>query len=316
MAASASNISSCGRCHSGSAREALLEGENPSVTLTNDYNVAITCAVCHDPHQAYVWTNDLNGVITFTNQLTGNAAIITNNELGPIYTNQLRNPYASTNDFFLTTSDVFSNKYNPNINVCAQCHNDRGSAWTDTSRSPHHSPQYNMLLGTVGVLADGTTPLPFHALAAGNAMRRVPHADGHEQSQRPHLPGGHVSTLFQLPLRPGPAWFQVCDQRHFESNPADEGACWICGPPTTRRRNCGRITEPSPGNTRRRVICPRVAVAQRMRRKQAMIPPTSCKARFDLYLVLYDGSYGVHNAPYDIELLQTAQSLVEGQLYQ
>ena len=30
MAASASSISSCGRCHSGSAREALLEGENPS----------------------------------------------------------------------------------------------------------------------------------------------------------------------------------------------------------------------------------------------------------------------------------------------
>ncbi len=74
MASSASSISSCGRCHSGSAREAFLEGENPSTTLTNDFNVAITCAVCHDAHQAYAWTNDLNGVITFTNQLTGNVA--------------------------------------------------------------------------------------------------------------------------------------------------------------------------------------------------------------------------------------------------
>lgn len=158
MAASASSISSCGRCHSGSAREALLEGENPSVALTNDYNVAITCAVCHDPHQTYVWTNNLNGVITFTNQLTGQVAYITNNELGAVYTNQLRNPYASTNDFVLTTSAVFTNAYNPNINVCAQCHNARGAAWTDTSRSPHHSPQYNMLLGTVGQLSTGPSP--------------------------------------------------------------------------------------------------------------------------------------------------------------
>jgi hypothetical protein len=53
---------------------------------------------------------------------------------------------------------VLTNKYNPTINVCAQCHNDRGAAWTDTSRSPHHSPQYNMLLGTVGELATGPTP--------------------------------------------------------------------------------------------------------------------------------------------------------------
>ena len=33
--------------------------------------------------------------------------------------------------------------------------------------------------------------------------------------------------------------------------------------------------------------------------EQALIPDEHQKARFDLYLVLYDGSYGVHNAPYD-----------------
>ena len=47
-----------------------------------------------------------------------------------------------------------------------------------------------------------------------------------------------------------------------------------------------------------------------------MISTNIMQARFDLYLVLYDGSYGVHNGPYDIELLQSAQSWVEGQLYQ
>ena len=45
-----SRINSCGRCHSGTARLALVNGLNPSNTLTNDANVGITCAVCHDPH--------------------------------------------------------------------------------------------------------------------------------------------------------------------------------------------------------------------------------------------------------------------------
>jgi hypothetical protein len=49
---------------------------------------------------------------------------------------------------------------------------------------------------------------------------------------------------------------------------------------------------------------------------QALIPNDIKKARFDLYLVLYDGSYGVHNGPYDIQLLQSAQNWVDGQLYQ
>src|SRR6185295_272366 len=58
------------------------------------------------------------------------------------------------------TTDNFTNKYDPKINVCAQCHNHRGASWTSSSRAPHHSPQYNMLLGTVGVLPTGVTSGP------------------------------------------------------------------------------------------------------------------------------------------------------------
>ena len=271
MAASASSISSCGRCHSGSAREALLEGENPGVALTNDYNVAITCAVCHDPHQVYVWTNDLNGVITFTNQLTGVPATFTNNELGPIYTNQLRNPYASTNDFFLTTSEVFSNAYNPNINVCGQCHNDRGSAWTDTSRSPHHSPQYNMLLGTVGVLADGTTP----NFPATHAMLEMQCAACHMQTDT-NNPSGHT---FQV------ASYQLCLNCHSGPNPLVlvtnlvvfaqnnisnriQQTVGLLDMWATNASPIGiadKLRDASRGNTRRRAICRRDELVQRMR---------------------------------------------------
>jgi hypothetical protein len=50
--------------------------------------------------------------------------------------------------------------------------------------------------------------------------------------------------------------------------------------------------------------------------QQALISTNIMQARFDLYLVYYDGSFGVHNGPYDILLLQTAQSQVESQLFQ
>ena len=131
MSSSTTNISSCGRCHSGSVRLALIGGQNP-VALTNDLNVAITCVVCHDPHQ----TNS--------------------------HPAQLRNPIFSTNYFSLSTSDVFTNKYtaNTNINLCGQCHNSRGAAWADTSRAPHRSVQYNFLLGSVGQLWNGVTDSP------------------------------------------------------------------------------------------------------------------------------------------------------------
>ena len=66
MSSSTNNISSCGRCHSGSVRLALIGGQNP-VTLTNDLNVAITCVVCHDPHQTNSNPAQLRNPIFSTN---------------------------------------------------------------------------------------------------------------------------------------------------------------------------------------------------------------------------------------------------------
>jgi Cytochrome c554 and c-prime len=312
MSSSPNNISSCGRCHSGSARLALLEGQNPSVTLTNDFDVAITCAVCHDPHTPSVWTNVLNGVITFTNALTGNIAVVTNNELGQFYTNQLRCALSSTNDFVLTTSDVFSNTYNPNINVCAQCHNDRGAAWTDTSRSPHHSPQYNMLLGTVGVLANGAAP----NFPSTHSRLEMQCAECHMQTTNDF--SGHT---FQV------ATYNLCYNCHsqpaalvqFVTNSIASQIqltksyldLWATNVAPAALRINGVVAweytaagDLSPGSSGPSTP------------DQALIPDDIKKARFDLYLVLYDGSYGVHNGPYDIQLLQAAQNWVEGQLYQ
>ena len=48
--------------------------------------------------------------------------------------------------------------------------------------------------------------------------------------------------------------------------------------------------------------------------EQALIPDNIKRARFNLYLVLYDGSHGVHNGPHSSTLLGAAQNWVEQEL--
>jgi len=50
--------------------------------------------------------------------------------------------------------------------------------------------------------------------------------------------------------------------------------------------------------------------------EQGLIPDAIKKARFNLYLVLYDGSYGVHNGPFAITLLESARRWVQEELNQ
>jgi hypothetical protein len=313
MAGTPGKISECGRCHSGSARLALLAGQNPAVTKAHDYNVAITCAVCHDPHQPTVWTNQLNGVLLVTNALTGVPVAVTNNALGAYYTNQLRCVLASTNDFALGTTDNFTNVYNPFINVCAQCHNDQGVAWTNTLSAPHHSPQYNVLLGTAGELAGGPTP----GYPATHAFLEKQCADCHMQTTNSST--GHT---FQV------ASYQLCTRCHtdpaglvqFTTNSvalqiqqtksyldlwAEQAAPTELKPYGTLAWEYNRPGDLSAGGS-----------GPTADEQDAYLPDEIKKARFNLYLVFYDGSFGVHNAPYDIQLLHAANAWVEGLLYQ
>ncbi len=297
MISSTNLLSSCGRCHSGSARLSLVKGEPLPV---GDADVPVVCAVCHDPHANHVHTNVLSGEVE---------------------TNQVRYPVSSTNDYFLSTSTNFAAAYNPNINVCAQCHNHRGASWRTSDRAPHHSPQYNILLGTVGELPAGVTPNQ----PAAHALRI-----------EDQCVGCHMQTS---PFQAGPPQVLAVTGHRFEVDSFDR--CLACHPfpellvdfttsaisnriqeikadldlwamtkaPDQLRTNYGvrswEYTEPGELSNPAGVTTPGPNTAD-----QNLIPKEIKKARFNLYLVLHDGSFGVHNAPYCAVLLETAEDFV------
>ncbi len=326
MRSSTNNISSCGRCHSGSVRLALINGQNP-FALTNDLAVAITCAVCHDPHQ----TN-----------------------ANPV---QLRNPLSSTNDFYLSTSDVFTNKYHAgtNINLCAQCHNDRGDMWMTTltnnsivttnyltARAPHRSVQYNFLLGSVGELSGG--PATFnpgsHAGLPGSAQVSFSGTfyltnqcvSCHMQSDGP--PANLHSHTFAV------ASHDVCLNCHLydpgSSGPGISNEVttvivllnnWAAIKGTALQTDgvvAWEYTTPgglilqtnSLGYATGWTRLDQPNYSGPSAADQALIPDNIKKARFNLYLVVNDGSLGVHNWVFALNLLNTAENLIYQEIYQ
>lgn len=279
-------ISNCGRCHSGSARLSLLKNEPLPV---GDANVGIVCATCHDPHRR-----------------TANPA-------------QLRNPVSSTNDYYLTTSDVFTNKYDAQINICAQCHNHRGASWASTDRPPHHSPQYNMLLGTVGELADGSLPNQ----PAGHVFVEKQCAGCHMQTEeyvseaQPAVTGHKFNVerydacLSCHPFAPDKlvALVKTAVGQRIQQIKTSLDLWGSTAAPLALRTNYGASSweYEEPGDLSPDAPAPTES-------EQSLIPEKIQKARFNLYLVLHDGSFGAHNGPYAITLLDTASDWVDEEL--
>jgi hypothetical protein len=292
-----SRISSCGRCHSGSARLALVAGLNPAVAVTNDANVGITCVVCHDPHQTHTWTNVLTREIT---------------------TNQLRYAVVSTNDFFLSTSDNFTSKYNININICAQCHNHRGATWTSSSRPPHHSPQYNMMLGTVGELPVGTAPFRASHATLLDKQCVTCHMPTRDFTDEAH-PGmtGHSFKVeaydsctpchtFPELLKDFTALVMVSRMQQLK---ADLDLWATTKSPATLRTKYGALAweYTTPGELSTGNAGPNST-------EQAQLPDNIKRARFNLYIVNNDGSHGTHNALHALALLDAARTWVQQEL--
>jgi len=281
-----SRISSCGRCHSSSVRLSLINGD---ALPAGDANVAIGCVVCHEPH-----TTNANPA-------------------------QLRNPVASTKDFYLTTSDDFSKKYDPTVNVCGQCHNHRGEVWTNTSRAPHHSPQYNMLIGTAGETLSGqaTSNAWSHGVIITNQCvgchmqtrefesEALPAITGHsfrvesygmcvECHPYPEVLVDVVGTAVSDEIQRLKAALDL-----WATTKAPEALRSKYGALAWEYTTPGELSSGGPGPTEA---------------EQAQVPEGIKKARLNLYLVLYDGSLGVHNPTHISGLLYAAEKWVGDEL--
>jgi hypothetical protein len=136
--AGTSRMYQCGVCHSGAVRNAVVrdydaggDGTNVMPPSIHDANtLAQECTTCHDPHKKFDTMLPV-GI--------------------PAQPAQLRNPISSVKFMSYitsTNSTGFAQQYDPTIQICGQCHNERGATWANTTaRPPHHSPQYNILIG-------------------------------------------------------------------------------------------------------------------------------------------------------------------------
>jgi hypothetical protein len=299
-------MNTCGGCHSGAVRLAMLDAYNSSTDYNVRTNVAwpsgfdatntpISCIVCHESHRVHKYTNVITGVV---------------------YTNQLRYPLTSTNVYSYNTGTNFASQFNPNVNVCGQCHNARGASVASSSRSPHYSPQYNVFLGIIGVTASGPTP-PQGAHRTNPRQCAGCHTHRHnEDSPDPNNP-----TFTGHAFRPS---IEACMECHTQTtgplsatNRLFTTQVEISGMIATTNSwaskyeelgweytTPGDVSNPSGSTT---IVGPNAT-------EQAQIPQGIKDARFNLYLIAHDKSLGIHNAPYTRYLLQVAQQKVNDEL--
>jgi len=261
----------------------------------------------------------VNGVVT--NTLAG--ITVTNTQLGLLYTNQIPNPLSSMQPF--ATSGSYSTNYNAAINICAQCHNDRGALPTDTSFPPHNSSQYNMLLGVVGVLPSGepTNQPATHAFLEKQCVTCHMQTSSYVSPAQP-ANSGHT---FQVDS------YAACATCHGSAADAQNLVAFLAfdinnqiqtvnaalnewattkAPPALKTKYGTRAWEYSnPGS-----LSPGGPGPTAAEQSSNAVPANIMQARFNLYLVVNDGSLGVHNPLYCLDLLEYADELVEAELSQ
>jgi hypothetical protein len=286
-----SGLFRCGSCHSGAMRSYLMSAFPSRMPFGDEAaREGIVCVACHDPHR--------------------------NTEAGY----QLRNPLYSTNAYSVVPATNWSGflaQYEPGVNLCGQCHNARGARWTDTSRPPHASPQYNALVGTIGEVAEGMTGprsgahgLLIEKQCASCHMTRTAPGDGALMGDSGH---GFKVTSYDTcqechPLPEMLAVFTaaaVADQIQEVKEALDYWA--VNRAPEALRAKYGsrawEYTAPGELSNAPGTSNPGPGLAE-----QALIPDSIKKARFNLYLVQRDGSYGIHNGPWSVKLLEAART--------
>lgn len=303
-------ILACGPCHSGAVRLTMVSNyenrnlphlKKPMPSGGLSAHIGIECVVCHDPHMANP-----------------------DPEMQP----QLRNPKSSLMPFSYNTatSTSFTDQYNPRVSICGQCHNMRGAVWSDTSRPPHHSTQYNVLTGTAGVtngsiensahrtIEGQCTACHVHAVAKAHPTEEDPNYTGHSFEARieactschansaENLWAGTQTTVSNRIYEVK----SLLDQWSLTKAPANLTAkykelAW-------EYNTAGGLSSPD-GTRQGPTTSEQNAVING-------VPREIKEARFNVYLVYHDSSWGVHNTRYAMGLLKVAEDKVKALLAQ
>jgi hypothetical protein len=295
-----SRMQSCGGCHSGAVRLAMINQINDVDGLFPSREDAayfgVTCATCHNAHD-----NTLHS--------------------------QLRNPSFSTEFFSYVSSANLSTQYDPDIQLCGQCHNQRGATWTGSGRPPHHSPQYNIVVGKIA--KPGTADevwnqtMSFHGAQPLQCVQC--HTHGHEVEDPDEENPNYTGHTFEPELHGCTAtgchstesvaqvlWTgaQIESKAAIQSvkglldnwalTKASEALREKYGTLAWEFSAAGQLSNPTGDSS---IVGPTNA-------EQSGIPNEIKKARFLLYMVEHDGSYGIHNGDYSRFLLTEAEKLV------
>jgi len=244
---------------------------------------------------------------------------------------------------------TFADQYNPDIQVCGQCHNTRGATWNDSgSRPPHHSPQYNMLIGTIqeGYLTNNLTSRHGRLTEACVTCHVVNYAPGFTNGTIEVVEGGVTNVVPNVTTN-----FNT--GHTFELN---YNGCAIAGCHTSQgaegikeeveHEQAIRIAAVS--NVVEKLnywalnVAPSITnafttygqYAWEYNNEGALSnpggdptisgPPTSLQtripdgikqARFNLYIFEHDGSYGIHNRQLTPLLISDAEAKVDAETY-
>jgi len=267
----------CAPCHSGEWRAKYTEeGEAPedyasAVLGLTQANLAITCAVCHDPHEK------------------------TSNNAEPGEESQLRHKQALTGDIYAGGNPTDVAVYTTVNHICGECHNRRGAdpadagLQTSTSRPPHHSPQLDFLLGEGGVEIGGSPGNSAHSSIPEQCSRCHMYAKEFESAESPAVTG-HAFYVN----------YKGCAPCHSEGDAGIRSRSFQTKTDIEQRLNDLRNRLNSWGNWEY------TANGGPSSGDQAAIPIEIKRARYNYYYVLNEGSLGVHNARYARYLIDVA----------
>jgi PKD repeat protein len=246
-------------------------------------------------------------------------------------------------------NDNFADQYDPSIHVCAQCHNSRGARWDDIgriwngtnivasapswSRGPHNSPQYNILIGIIqpDYLNVNSSGVATNFVSGSNHSGVGDPTSSHfntNQCATCHVPiytsGGTNVTGHTFAMQTNncilchgsvPNWQSLQTTTSNSINFAvsllnqwatSNGLALFGANYSNYLQNAWEYTHPGSLAT---VTNPGPSSAD-----QLLVPNAIKQARFELYMVNNDGSYGVHNPGYVPFLIADATNKVAGQI--